>query len=91
MVTLEDSGPAGAERRLTYVEALQTGNLLFLTGMLLTEGRAAKFIGRVEAGLDVEDPEDDPMIPCTILTRLKPDRETNSVGRCLRLATTEMI
>ena len=84
-------GPAGAERRLTYVEAVQTGNLLFLTGMLLTEGRAAKFIGRVEAGLDVEDPEDDPMIPCTIITRLKPDRWTNSVGRCLRLATTEMI
>jgi enamine deaminase RidA (YjgF/YER057c/UK114 family) len=38
----------------TYVEAVQTGNLLFLTGMLPTEGRAAKFIGRVGAELDVE-------------------------------------
>ena len=38
----------------TYVEAVQTGNLLFLTGMLSTEGRAAKFIGRVGAELDVE-------------------------------------
>jgi len=36
------------------VEAVQTGNLLFLSGMLPTEGRAAKFIGRVGAELDVE-------------------------------------
>jgi enamine deaminase RidA (YjgF/YER057c/UK114 family) len=37
-----------------YAEAVQTGNLLFLTGMLPTEGRMAKFIGRVGAELDVE-------------------------------------
>jgi enamine deaminase RidA (YjgF/YER057c/UK114 family) len=37
-----------------YAEAVQTGNLLFLTGMLPTEGREAKFIGRVGAELDVE-------------------------------------
>ncbi|HWF60470.1 MAG TPA: RidA family protein [Nitrospira sp.] len=37
-----------------YVEAVQTGNLLFLTGMLPTEGRGTKFIGRVGAELDVE-------------------------------------
>jgi enamine deaminase RidA (YjgF/YER057c/UK114 family) len=69
MVTLEDSQPAGAEQRLeeleiklpeppepfgTYVEAVQTGNLLFLTGILPTEGRAAKFVGRIGAELDVE-------------------------------------
>ena len=68
-VSDEDSRPVGAEQRLkelgiklpappepfgTYVEAVQTGNLLFLTGMLPTEGRAAKFIGRVGAELDVE-------------------------------------
>ena len=35
-------------------EAVQTGNLLFLSGMLPTEGRSAKFIGRVGAELDVE-------------------------------------
>src|SRR6476659_6582706 len=61
--------PAGAEQRLkdlgiklppppepfgTYVEAVQTGNLLFLSGMLPTEGHAAKIIGRVGAELDVE-------------------------------------
>ena len=69
MVTHEGSRPAIAEQRLkelgielpappepfgTYAEAVQTGNLLFLTGMLPTEGRGAKFIGRVGAELDVE-------------------------------------
>ena len=37
-----------------YAEAVQTGNLLFLTGMLPTVGLEAKFIGRVGAELDVE-------------------------------------
>jgi enamine deaminase RidA (YjgF/YER057c/UK114 family) len=37
-----------------YAEAVQTTNLLFLTGMLPTEGREAKFLGRVGAELDVE-------------------------------------
>src|SRR5882672_10911112 len=46
--------PAPPEPFGIYVEAVQTGNLLFLTGMLPTEGRAAKFIGRVGAELDVE-------------------------------------
>jgi len=69
MVIRKGSQPASAERRLkdlgielpappepfgTYVEAVQTGNLLFLTGMLPTEGRAAKFVGRIGAELDVE-------------------------------------
>jgi enamine deaminase RidA (YjgF/YER057c/UK114 family) len=69
IVTRGGSRPAGAEQRLkelgiklpappepfgTYAEAVQTGNLLFLTGMLPTEGRVAKFIGRVGAELDVE-------------------------------------
>lgn len=65
----KDSQSASAEKRLkdlgielpvppepfgTYVEAVQTGNLLFLTGMLPTEGRAAKFVGRIGAELGVE-------------------------------------
>jgi enamine deaminase RidA (YjgF/YER057c/UK114 family) len=69
MVTREVPRPASAEHRLqelgiklpappepfgTYVEAVQTGSLLFLTGMLPTEGREAKFIGRVGAEVDVE-------------------------------------
>ena len=69
MVARENSNPTSAEQRLeelsiklpappepfgTYVEAIQTGNLLFLTGMLPTQGREAKFIGRLGAELDVE-------------------------------------
>jgi len=69
MVTGEDSRPASAEQRLkelgvklppppepfgAYVKAVQTGNLLFLSGMLPTEGHGPKFIGRVGAELDVE-------------------------------------
>jgi enamine deaminase RidA (YjgF/YER057c/UK114 family) len=69
MVTRKGSRSASAEQRLkqlgiklpvppepfgVYAEAVRTGNLLFLTGMLPTEGRASKFIGRVGAELDVE-------------------------------------
>jgi enamine deaminase RidA (YjgF/YER057c/UK114 family) len=68
-IAREGSRPISAEQRLkelgielpappepfgTYVEAVQTENLLFLSGMLPTEGRVAKFIGRVGAELDVE-------------------------------------
>jgi hypothetical protein len=67
--TVTRSGQTSAEQRLkelgiqlpappepfgTYVEAVQTGNLLFLSGMLPTEGHGAKFIGRVGAEVDVE-------------------------------------
>jgi enamine deaminase RidA (YjgF/YER057c/UK114 family) len=69
MVSPGTSRPGSAEQRLVelginlpappapfgiYAEAVQTGNLLFLTGMLPTEGRAAKFVGRLGAELDVE-------------------------------------
>ena len=69
MVTSEGRRPANAEQRLkelgiklpappepfgAYVEAVQTGNLLFLSGMLPTEGHRATLIGRVGAELDVE-------------------------------------
>jgi enamine deaminase RidA (YjgF/YER057c/UK114 family) len=37
-----------------YAEAVETGSLLFVSGMLPTEGRGAKAIGRVGAELDVE-------------------------------------
>ena len=69
MLTSEGSRPASPEQRLkelgiklpappepfgAYVEAVQTGNLLFLSGMLPTEGHGAKFVGRVGAELDLE-------------------------------------
>jgi enamine deaminase RidA (YjgF/YER057c/UK114 family) len=38
----------------SYAEAVRTGNLLFLSGMLPTEGHAAKFVGRAGAEFDVE-------------------------------------
>ena len=37
-----------------YVEAVQTGNLLFLTGMLPVLGREPKYRGRLGAELDAE-------------------------------------
>jgi enamine deaminase RidA (YjgF/YER057c/UK114 family) len=69
MVTRPGSRPASAEERLrelgiqlpdppqpfgTYAEAVRTGNLLFLSGMLPTAGRSAKFISRVGAEFDVD-------------------------------------
>jgi enamine deaminase RidA (YjgF/YER057c/UK114 family) len=38
----------------SHAEAVQTGNLLFLSEMLPTEGHSAKFVGRVGAELDAE-------------------------------------
>ena len=68
-VPIRETSPGTAEQRLkelgislpappqpfgTYAEAVQTGNLLFLSGMLPTENRGAKFVGRVGAELDAE-------------------------------------
>jgi enamine deaminase RidA (YjgF/YER057c/UK114 family) len=44
--------PSPPEPFGVYAEAVQTGNLLFLTGMMPTDGRGAKFVGRVGAELD---------------------------------------
>src|SRR5882757_646966 len=61
---------AGAEQRLkdlglilprsptplgAYVEAVQTGNLLYLSGTLPVEGGVPKFLGHIGAELSVED------------------------------------
>lgn len=46
--------PAPPEPFGAYAEAVQTGNLLFVSGMLPTEGRSAKITGRVGAELDTE-------------------------------------
>ena len=65
-----DKTNAGAEQRLkdiginlphpptplgAYVEAVQAGNLLFLSGTLPVEGGAPKFLGRIGGELSVED------------------------------------
>src|SRR5690242_6478108 len=54
---LQDLGlelPAPPEPFGTYVEAVRTGSLLFLSGLLPTQGRAAAFGGWVGAELDIE-------------------------------------
>ena len=73
MVSPKGSQPDSAERRLqelgihlpaaptpfgSYVEALQTGNLLFLSGMLPVVDHRPKYIGRVGKELDAEAARD---------------------------------
>jgi enamine deaminase RidA (YjgF/YER057c/UK114 family) len=70
MKTHEAARPISAERRLqelgitlpappepfgAYAEAVETGNLLFASGMLPTEGREPRVTGRVGAELNVEE------------------------------------
>jgi enamine deaminase RidA (YjgF/YER057c/UK114 family) len=69
MVAGKGSQPGSAEQRLhelgiqlpapptpfgSYVEALQTGNLLFLSGMLPVVDHKPKYLGRLGKELDVE-------------------------------------
>jgi enamine deaminase RidA (YjgF/YER057c/UK114 family) len=69
MVAGEGSQPGSAERRLlefgiqlpdppspfgSYVEALQTGNLLFLSGMLPVVDHKPKYVGRLGKELDAK-------------------------------------
>jgi enamine deaminase RidA (YjgF/YER057c/UK114 family) len=69
MVAGSGSQPGSAERRLeelgillpaaptpfgSYVEALQTGNLLFLSGMLPVVDHKPKYVGRLGTELDAE-------------------------------------
>jgi enamine deaminase RidA (YjgF/YER057c/UK114 family) len=69
MVAGKGSQPASAERRLqelgiqlpaaptpfgTYVEAVQTGNLLFLSGMVPVVDHKPKYLGRLGKELDAE-------------------------------------
>ena len=73
MVAGSGSQPGGAERRLqdlgiqlpaaptpfgNYVEALQTGNLLFLSGMLPVVDHKPKYLGRLGKEVDVESGRD---------------------------------
>lgn len=73
MVAGSGSQPGGAERRLqdlgiqlpaaptafgSYVEALQAGNLLFLSGMLPVVDHKPKYLGRLGKEVDVESGRD---------------------------------
>jgi len=72
-VSAKGAQPGGAERRLrelgiqlpaaptplgTYVEAVRTGNLLFLSGMLPVVDHKPKYLGRLGKELDVETGRD---------------------------------
>ena len=46
--------PAPPEPFGAYAEAVQVGDLLFLSGMLPTEGRDTRYLGRVGAELDLD-------------------------------------
>jgi enamine deaminase RidA (YjgF/YER057c/UK114 family) len=69
-VTTTNTTKAGAERRLkelginlphpptplgAYVEAVQSGKLLFLSGTLPVEGGVPRFLGRIGAELSIDD------------------------------------
>jgi len=94
MVIREASRSASAEQRLnelgielpappepfgSYLDAVQAGTLLFLSGMLPTEGHAAKFIGRVGAELDVEAGRSPTSVICA--PRRRRQRRTRLVWR----------
>jgi enamine deaminase RidA (YjgF/YER057c/UK114 family) len=52
--TLGITLPTPPEPFGAYMEAVQTSNLLFLSGMLPTEGHSASFVGRIGAEIDVD-------------------------------------
>jgi enamine deaminase RidA (YjgF/YER057c/UK114 family) len=73
VVAVSGSQPGSAERRLqdlgiqlpavpkpfgSYVEALQTGNLLFLSGMLPVVDHKPKYLGRLGKEVDAESGRD---------------------------------
>lgn len=55
MRTLEIELPSPPIPLGAYVEAVQTGNLLFLSGTLPVESGVPRFQGRIGGGLSVED------------------------------------
>ena len=110
MVISKDFWPASAEQRLkelgiqlpspptpfgTYVEAVQTGNLLFLSGMLPVVDRKPKFIGRLGKELDAEAGRDAAYIAAlNVLAAAKEhlgslDRVTRVVRLGVFIATSE--
>ena len=102
------SQPANAERRLqelgielplpptsfgAYVEAVKTGNLLFLSGMLPAIGRQPKFIGRLGKELDAKAGREAVRIAAlNVLSAARQklgslDKVTHVVRLCVYLAT----
>jgi enamine deaminase RidA (YjgF/YER057c/UK114 family) len=108
MVIGMGSQPINAERRLqelgiqltpppvpfgAYVEAIQTGNLLFLSGMLPAVGHEPKFVGRLGKELDANAGRDAVRIAAlNVLSATKQklgslDKVRRVVRLCVYLAT----
>lgn len=108
MVSGKGSQPANAERRLlelgielpppptpfgAYVEAVQTGNLLFLSGMLPAIGHQPKFLGRLGKELDANAGREAVRIAAlNVLSAARQklgslDKVTHVVRLCVYLAT----
>lgn len=108
MVSGKGSQPPNAERRLqelgieltppptpfgSYVEAVKTGNLLFLSGMLPVIGREPKFVGRLGKELDATAGEAAVRIAAlNVLSAARQklgslDKVTHVVRLCVYLAT----
>jgi enamine deaminase RidA (YjgF/YER057c/UK114 family) len=108
MVSSKGSLPASAERRLhdlgieltppptpfgAYVEAVKTGNLLFLSGMLPAIGHEPKFVGRLGKELDANTGREAVRVAALNVlsaTRQKLgslDKVTRVVRLCVYLAT----
>ena len=108
MVTTKGSQSASAERRLhelgseltppptpfgAYVEAIQTGNLLFLSGMLPAIGHEPKFVGRLGKELNANAGREAVRIAAlNVLSAARQklgslDKVTHVVRLCVYLAT----
>jgi enamine deaminase RidA (YjgF/YER057c/UK114 family) len=108
MVSAQDSQPGSAEGRLqelgieltpaptpfgAYVESVQTGNLLYLSGMLPAVGHEPKFVGRLGKEFDVEQGREGARIAAlNVLSAAKKhlgslDRVTKVVKLAVYLAT----
>ena len=97
MVRAQGSQEGGADRRLqelgiqlpaaptpfgTYVETVQTGNLLFFSGMLPVIDHKPKYLGRLGKELDIEAGRD--AEPKQIATAQSKLRVWQATMRCLR-------
>ena len=108
MVSRKGSQPPNAERRLqelgieltppptpfgAYAEAVQTGKLLFLSGMLPAIGHEPKFVGRLGKELDANAGRDAVRIATlNVLSAARQklgslDKVTRVVRLCIYLAT----
>ena len=108
MVSSKGPKPASAERRLAelgihlapaprpfgaYVEAVKTGNLLFLSGMLPVIGNEPKFVGRLGKELDASAGREAVRIAAlNVLSAARQklgslDKVTRVVRLCVYLAT----